>query len=168
MKNDVLLSNNDVYLYQNTMSNNNQRTEWSATVKAAISEVQRVVLGRLCEKVAKQLVNSVNCLRESFIGTLQRCLLSLEKTYERDTCLLASDALKQILSAAYNVELHNFFTIFNIFIFRKIKFNFYVFILAMVINSHFRCSLEKKSDNRNTKFFICNKTIQNNINAIWR
>ncbi|XP_016771168.1 dual serine/threonine and tyrosine protein kinase isoform X2 [Apis mellifera] len=107
MKNDVLLSNNDVYLYQNTMSNNNQRTEWSATVKAAISEVQRVVLGRLCEKVAKQLVNSVNCLRESFIGTLQRCLLSLEKTYERDTCLLASDALKQILSAAYNVELHN-------------------------------------------------------------
>ncbi|KAF3421974.1 hypothetical protein E2986_05314 [Frieseomelitta varia] len=107
MKNDVLSSNSDVCLYQNTPFNNNGRPEWSATVKAAISEVQRIVLHRLGEKVVKQLVNSVKCLRESFVGTLQRCLLSLEKTYERDTCLLASDALKQILSAAYNIELHN-------------------------------------------------------------
>ncbi|CAD1477588.1 unnamed protein product [Heterotrigona itama] len=106
MKNDVLSSNSDVCLYQNTPFNNG-RPEWTATVKAAISEVQRIVLHRLGEKVAKQLVNSVKCLRESFVGTLQRCLLSLEKTYERDTCLLASDALKQILSAAYNIELHN-------------------------------------------------------------
>ncbi|CAL7950521.1 unnamed protein product [Xylocopa violacea] len=107
MKNDVLMSNNDLYSYQNIPFNNTERAEWSATVRAATSEVQRIVLGRLSEKVAKQLVNSVNCLRETFVGTLQRCLLSLEKTYERDTCLLASDALKQILSAAYNVELHN-------------------------------------------------------------
>ena len=107
MKNDVLSSNSDVCLYQNTPFNNNGRPEWSATVKAAISEVQSIVLHRLGEKVVKQLVNSVKCLRESFVGTLQRCLLSLEKTYERDTCLLASDALKQILSAAYNIELHN-------------------------------------------------------------
>lgn len=106
MKNDVLSSSNDVCLYQNHF-NNRERTEWSVTVKAAISEVQRIMLYCLGEKVAKQLVNSVNCLRESFFGTLQRCLLSLEKTYECDTCLLASDALKQILSAAYNIELHN-------------------------------------------------------------
>ncbi|XP_043597707.1 dual serine/threonine and tyrosine protein kinase isoform X1 [Bombus pyrosoma] len=106
MKNDVLSSNNDVCLYQNHF-NNRERTEWSVTVKAAISEVQRIMLYCLGEKVAKQLVNSVNCLRESFFGTLQRCLLSLERTYECDTCLLASDALKQILSAAYNIELHN-------------------------------------------------------------
>ncbi|XP_060823963.1 dual serine/threonine and tyrosine protein kinase [Bombus pascuorum] len=106
MKNDVLSSSNDVCLYQN-LFNNSERTEWSVTVKAAISEVQRIMLYCLGEKVAKQLVNSVNCLRESFFGTLQRCLLSLERTYECDTCLLASDALKQILSAAYNIELHN-------------------------------------------------------------
>ncbi|OAD61097.1 Dual serine/threonine and tyrosine protein kinase [Eufriesea mexicana] len=107
MKNEVLSHKNSVNLYQSIPFNNTERTEWSATVRAAISEVQRIVLGRLGEKVAKQLVDSVNCLRESFVGTLQRCLLSLEKTYERDTCLLASDALKQILSAAYNIELHN-------------------------------------------------------------
>lgn len=106
MKNDVLSSSNDVCLYQNHF-NNKERTEWSVTAKAAISEVQRIMLYCLGEKVAKQLVNSVNCLRESFFGTLQRCLLSLERTYECDTCLLASDALKQILSAAYNIELRN-------------------------------------------------------------
>ncbi|XP_031845828.1 receptor interacting protein kinase 5 isoform X2 [Nomia melanderi] len=107
MKNDVLLSENDVYPYPNTHFNNTERAEWSATVRAATSEVQRVVLGRLGEKVANQLVNSVKCLRETFLGTLQRCLLSLERTYDRDSSLLASDALKQILSSAYNVELHN-------------------------------------------------------------
>ncbi|XP_012142889.1 receptor interacting protein kinase 5 isoform X1 [Megachile rotundata] len=107
MKNDVLQSNNDVYSYHSITFDNTERTEWSATVRAATCEVQRMVLGRLGEKVAKQLVNSVNCLRDTFVGTLQRCLISLEKSYERDTCLLASDALKQILSAAYNVELHN-------------------------------------------------------------
>ncbi|XP_034943579.1 dual serine/threonine and tyrosine protein kinase-like isoform X2 [Chelonus insularis] len=70
-------------------------------------EVQRQVLRKLSEKVARQLVTSVNCLRETFVGTLQRCLLELEKSYDHDSNLLASDALKQILTAAYNVELHN-------------------------------------------------------------
>ncbi|XP_043258729.1 dual serine/threonine and tyrosine protein kinase-like [Colletes gigas] len=107
MKDDVLLLDNDVCSYQSIPFNDTERAEWSATIRATISELQRVVLGRLGEKVAKQLINSVNCLRETFVGTLQRCLLSLEKTCERDSCLLASDALKQILSAAYNVELHN-------------------------------------------------------------
>ena len=107
MKNDILLLDNDACSYQSVPFTDTERAEWSATVRAATSEVQRVVLGRLGEKVAKQLVDSVNCLRDTFVGTLQRCLISLEKTYERDTCALASDALKQILSAAYNVELHN-------------------------------------------------------------
>lgn len=79
--------------------------EWCDTVRAATSEIQRLLLNRLSERVAKQLVTSVDCLRETFVGTLQRCLLSLEKSYEHDSSLLASDALKQILSAAYNVEL---------------------------------------------------------------
>ncbi|XP_043670902.1 dual serine/threonine and tyrosine protein kinase-like isoform X2 [Vespula pensylvanica] len=107
MKNDIYLSTGDSQQYQNFPFDNNERAEWSVTVQAATSEVQRFVLGRLREKVAKQLVNSVKCLRETFIGTLQRCLLSLEKSYDHESSLLASDALKQILSAAYNVELHN-------------------------------------------------------------
>ncbi|XP_039310782.1 dual serine/threonine and tyrosine protein kinase isoform X2 [Solenopsis invicta] len=106
MKDDILGSTGDIFQYQ-TVPFGSERTEWTVTVRVATSEVQRFVLGRLGEKVAKELVNSVNCLRETFIGTLQRCLISLEKTYEHDSSLLASDALKQILSAAYNVELHN-------------------------------------------------------------
>lgn len=105
MKDDILESTSDIFQYQTF--NNSEQTEWTVTVRVATSEVQRFVLGRLGEKVAKELVNSVNCLRETFVGTLQRCLISLEKTYEHDSSLLASDALKQILSAAYNVELHN-------------------------------------------------------------
>ncbi|KOC66405.1 Dual serine/threonine and tyrosine protein kinase [Habropoda laboriosa] len=107
MKNAVLSSNNDMRSHRNIYFNGTERAEWSATVRAATSEIQRLVLGRLSEKVVKELVNSVNCLRETFVGTLQRCLLSLEEAYERDNCLLASDALKEILSAAYNVKLHH-------------------------------------------------------------
>ncbi|KAL6429743.1 hypothetical protein ACFW04_007564 [Cataglyphis niger] len=107
MKDDISNSTSDFSQYQTVLADNNEQIEWTVTVRAATSEVQRFVLGRLGEKVAKKLVNSVNCLRETFIGTLQRCLISLEKTYEHDSSLLASDALKQILSAAYNVELHN-------------------------------------------------------------
>lgn len=107
MKDDILISTSDVYQCQTMSSDESERTEWNATVRAATSEVQRFILSRLGEKVAKQFVDSVNCLRETFIGTLQRCLESLEKTYEHDSNLLASDALKQMLSAAYNVELQN-------------------------------------------------------------
>lgn len=107
MKDDILLSAGDLQQYQSFSFENRERTEWSATVQVATVEVQKYVLRRLGEKVAKQFVSSVQCLRETFIGTLERCLLSLEKSYDHDSSLLASDALKQILSAAYNVELHN-------------------------------------------------------------
>ncbi|XP_008544863.1 dual serine/threonine and tyrosine protein kinase isoform X1 [Microplitis demolitor] len=118
MKQDLSASRNDSYQYQNNNLNDNEqgsydesRREWCATVRTATTEVQRLVFRRLSEKVARQLVTSVNCLRETFVGTLQRCLLELEKSYDsnnhHDANLLASDALKQILSAAYNVELHN-------------------------------------------------------------
>lgn len=107
MKDDILVSTSDNYQCQTVSNGDSERTEWTTTVRVATSEVQRFVLGQLGEKVAKELVNSVNCLRETFVGTLQRCLISLEKTYEHDSNPLASDALKQILSTAYNIELHN-------------------------------------------------------------
>ncbi|XP_014214699.1 dual serine/threonine and tyrosine protein kinase-like [Copidosoma floridanum] len=106
MKEEVLHASNNVNLYHNLPFEEGE-AECSATVRAATAEVQRLVLTRLGERVAKQLVNSVNCLRDTFVGTLQRCLLSLEKSYEHDVSFTASDALRQILSAAYSVELHN-------------------------------------------------------------
>lgn len=109
MKEEVSQTNNDLGAQSQMlqMCDNGNRKEWCATVTATMSEIQSAVIERLGEKVAAELVNSINCLRESFIGTLERCLQSLEKNCERDGTPLASDALAQILSAAYTIELHN-------------------------------------------------------------
>ncbi|XP_033219162.1 dual serine/threonine and tyrosine protein kinase-like isoform X2 [Belonocnema kinseyi] len=107
MKDEVSEASVETFQYQSAPFSDTERREWSATVREATIEVQRIVLSRLGERVAKELVNSINCLRETFFGTLERCLLSLEKSCEHDSSLSASDALQQILSAAYNVELHN-------------------------------------------------------------
>lgn len=72
----------------------------------ATMELHQLVLKKLSDSVAKQLVKSIGCLQESFTGTLQRCLESLEKNcHECEGSLSASDAVKQILSAAYNIDL---------------------------------------------------------------
>jgi receptor-interacting serine/threonine-protein kinase 5 len=72
----------------------------------ATLEIQQLVLKRLRNSVATQIVQSVGCLQESFTGTLQRCLESLEKNcHDLEGNLSASDAVKQILSAAYNIDL---------------------------------------------------------------
>ncbi|GFR97643.1 dual serine/threonine and tyrosine protein kinase [Elysia marginata] len=65
-----------------------------------------MVLGRLNHAVAGKLVSSVDILRDSYTGTLTRCLESLE-TLDRDSPEEAktTDALKQILNAAYQVEI---------------------------------------------------------------
>lgn len=76
------------------------------SAKIASLEIKQIVLRKLSNSVAQQLVQSVGCLQESFTGTLQRCLESLEKNcQEFEGGLLASDAVKQIVSAAYNIDL---------------------------------------------------------------
>ena len=60
------------------------------------NQVQNVVYRKLSNEVSKRLVKSVDYLRESVVGTLQRCLQHLEGVDEiqiDDT----SRALKQIL-----------------------------------------------------------------------
>ncbi|CAH1979314.1 unnamed protein product [Acanthoscelides obtectus] len=76
--------------------------------KTATMEIQQLVLRKLNTSVATQIVQSVGCLHESFTGTLQRCLESLEKNcHEVEGNLSASDAVKQIITAAYNVDLNS-------------------------------------------------------------
>jgi hypothetical protein len=91
MKDEILLAPDNLNLYHNIPLNDEESGKWSATVRMATTEVQRLVLTRLGERVAKQLATSVNCLRDTFVGTLQRCLLSLEKSYEQDTSLTGND-----------------------------------------------------------------------------
>lgn len=78
------------------------------TYKTATIEIQQLVLRRLNTSVATQIVQSVGCLHESFTGTLQRCLENLEKNcHEMEGGLSASSAVRQIVTAAYNINLNS-------------------------------------------------------------
>ena len=60
----------------------------------------------MCNRVATQLLQSVGCLKDIYTGTLQRCLESLEKNCpELEGNVSASDAVKQIVGAAYHIDL---------------------------------------------------------------
>uniref|UniRef100_A0A4W3JQ44 Dual serine/threonine and tyrosine protein kinase n=1 Tax=Callorhinchus milii TaxID=7868 RepID=A0A4W3JQ44_CALMI len=74
-------------------------------IKCCIKQIQDLIITRLNQAVANQLISSVDYLRESFVGTLERCLKSLEKS-NHDTAMnnVTSNHLKQILNAAYHVE----------------------------------------------------------------
>lgn len=86
------------------MSSNGEPVS-SKDIKVCISQIQDLIVNRLNQAVANKLTNSVDYLRESFVGTLERCLGSLEKsTPESCAHNVTSNHLKQILNAAYHVE----------------------------------------------------------------
>ncbi|XP_066528110.1 dual serine/threonine and tyrosine protein kinase [Hoplias malabaricus] len=74
-------------------------------IKACIQQIQELIVVRLNQAVANKLISSVDYLRESFVGTLERCLSSLEKSHmDSSVHNVTSNHLKQILNAAYHVE----------------------------------------------------------------
>ncbi|ELK37226.1 Dual serine/threonine and tyrosine protein kinase [Myotis davidii] len=72
-------------------------------IKCCIRQIQELIISRLNQAVANKLISSVDYLRESFVGTLERCLQSLEKSQDISVHI-TSNNLKQILNAAYHVE----------------------------------------------------------------
>lgn len=77
-------------------------------LKICTYQIQELVLGALNQAVANKLLESIDILRESYTGTLQRCLESLEridKTEGNGSPGTTSEALKQIMNAAYQVEI---------------------------------------------------------------
>lgn len=72
-------------------------------IKCCIRQIQELIISRLNQAVANKLISSVDYLRESFVGTLERCLQSLEKSQDISVHI-TSNYLKQILNAAYHVE----------------------------------------------------------------
>nr|XP_033774110.1 dual serine/threonine and tyrosine protein kinase isoform X1 [Geotrypetes seraphini] len=73
-------------------------------IKCCIKQIQDLIISHLNQAVANKLINSMDYLRESFVGTLERCLESLEKSQLESSVHMTSNHLKQILNAAYQVE----------------------------------------------------------------
>ncbi len=48
------------------------------TAKRCVAQVQELVFQELSRAISERLISSVNYLRESVVGTLQRCLERLE------------------------------------------------------------------------------------------
>uniref|UniRef100_UPI003AABB354 dual serine/threonine and tyrosine protein kinase isoform X2 n=1 Tax=Centroberyx gerrardi TaxID=166262 RepID=UPI003AABB354 len=77
----------------------------SKEIKSCIHQIQELIVVGLNQAVANKLISSVDYLRESFVGTLERCLNSLEKSHiDSSVHNITSNHLKQILNAAYHVE----------------------------------------------------------------
>ncbi|NXH42773.1 DUSTY kinase, partial [Dicaeum eximium] len=85
----------------------------SKDIKRCIQQIQELIISRLNQAVANKLISSVDYLRESFVGTLERCLKSLEESWEgsvlpprapdraREGSLhITSNYLKQVCSGA--------------------------------------------------------------------
>uniref|UniRef100_A0A914ULV0 Dual serine/threonine and tyrosine protein kinase n=1 Tax=Plectus sambesii TaxID=2011161 RepID=A0A914ULV0_9BILA len=90
------------------------------SVTEATDQLEQLVLFKVNSAVADRLTASLQCLRQTCVGTLSRCLQSLEeytgsvdsptaRDSNSEECakqqLVASKALKDMLNAAYSVEL---------------------------------------------------------------
>ena len=74
------------------------------TAKKCVQQLQDLVFRELSRQISERLVNSVNYLRESVVGTLKRCLERLEEKASGEDGGETSKALSQILDTAYNLE----------------------------------------------------------------
>ena len=67
-------------------------------LKKCTTTIQDFVLLRLNEKIANKLLDSINVLHDNYVGTLTRCLFSLEVngTDDDESDLSASKALQEV------------------------------------------------------------------------
>ncbi|XP_061724841.1 LOW QUALITY PROTEIN: dual serine/threonine and tyrosine protein kinase-like [Cydia pomonella] len=78
----------------------------SISVKQASLDVQRTVLSKLSRKISLKLVPFVDCLKQTYFGTLQRCLDALESTCRQELGgRPASEAMRELLSVTRQVDL---------------------------------------------------------------
>ena len=54
------------------------------TAKKCVAQVQELVFQELSKAISERLISSVNYLRESVVGTLQRCLEKLEDSVQSE------------------------------------------------------------------------------------
>ncbi|CAF4365478.1 unnamed protein product, partial [Didymodactylos carnosus] len=77
----------------------------SRDLKKCTNVIQEFVLIQLNQTIANKLVDSIEVLRESYIGTLTRCIWSLEMIEEDPNEQSASKSLQEIIHSAYQVNI---------------------------------------------------------------
>ncbi|CAH0403494.1 unnamed protein product [Chilo suppressalis] len=78
----------------------------SVSFKQASLDVQQTVLSKLSRKISLKLIKFVDCLKDTYFGTLQRCLETLESSCRQELGgRPASEAMRQLLSVARQVDL---------------------------------------------------------------
>lgn len=96
------------YQFQNViMDSEFQEPLTARTVHLCTTELRNMVIEHVNKAVSAKLATSIEWLQEKFIGTLERCVNSLEEACgegEDRNNSRASAALKHILTAAYQVE----------------------------------------------------------------
>ncbi|XP_064606414.1 dual serine/threonine and tyrosine protein kinase-like [Liolophura sinensis] len=107
MRSDILVKTEE-YDFIGVDVPENGAIQTARDLKICTGQIQELVLGSLNHAVANKLVNSVDILRDTYTGTLTRCLESLEKIdKEHPEGASATEALKQILNTAYQVEINH-------------------------------------------------------------
>lgn len=77
-------------------------------LKKCTSAIQEFVLERLNQTIAAKLIDSINVLHDNYVGTLTRCLYSLESNGEEDeTESSASKALQEVRRMFFECFLFN-------------------------------------------------------------
>lgn len=75
--------------------------------KVATAKIEELVINRLNTCISQQLTEAIEVLKENYIGTLKRCLETLEderNEASNDDSVSASKALKEIITSAYQVD----------------------------------------------------------------
>lgn len=77
--------------------NNDLTVKNTRDLKKCTSTIQDFVLLRLNETIANKLLDSINVLHDNYVGTLKRCVFSLETSGDDDESeLSASKALQEV------------------------------------------------------------------------
>ena len=72
-------------------------------IRTCIIQLQDHVFNQLNKIVSEELLKSVSLLRESVLGTVTRCLETLENSSDHES-YAASQAFKSILDSAYHLD----------------------------------------------------------------
>jgi len=99
-----ILGEADDFEFENVRLSDSGRLADIRQVRRCNDQLERLVLEKLNNIVAKKLVDSANCLQQSMIGTLSRCLARLEETQEDQSNCQARQALTHVVAAAYGLE----------------------------------------------------------------